>query len=220
MNCLFKLGLWMSLVGSLFFAPSLLSQEGPRTMTKISTRVVEPAPKEGSFAAEPRTVWRAGTKYARIAESPDPENHIQGLVIVREPDVWMVNLFDKSARHIIDPGPVLAVHLPVFEPAEGARTKLNELEIGRELEFFANNGATKSTGEVIKGRASARRELTINGETVVLWTDAKSGKPVRVRLVKTAQSQTIEYLAYEDDLTFDASLFQLPAGITVVEESK
>jgi len=219
MNNFSKLRVWLTLVVSLFSASSMLGQQLPKTMTKVSTRVIEPAPAQGSFVAEPRTIWRAGTKYARIAESPDPENHIHGLVIINEPDVWMVNLFDKSAKHITDPGPVLDVHLPVFEPAEGAKTKLDDLEIGRELEFFAKNSAKESAGEVLEGRASTRHEITINDDKVMLWTDVKSGKPLRVRLVRGSQTQTIAYLAYEDELRFDPSLFQPPSGITM-QDSK
>lgn len=145
----------------------------------------------------------------------NPENYIHGLVIVSEPDVWMVNLFDKSGKHITDPGPVLDVHLPVFEPAEGTKTKLDELELGGELEFFAKNGAKESAGEILEGRASMRHEVTINGDKVVLWTDAKSGKPLRIRLVRGSQTQTIAYVAYENELPFDPSLFQPPSGITM-----
>jgi hypothetical protein len=214
MNSVSKICTWVALAISLFSASVILGQQAPKTMIKISTRVIEPAPKRGSFPAEPRTVWRGGTKYARIAESPDPGNHIHGLVIVSEPDVWMVNLFDKSGKHIIDPGPVLDVHLPVFEPVEGAKTKLDELELGRELEFFTKNGAKESAGEV-EGKPSTRHEITINGDKVVLWTDTKSGKPLRVSLVKGSETQTIAYLAYEDELPFDAALFQPPSGITI-----
>lgn len=218
MNSVFKIYMWLTLAVSPFCASVVLGQQVPKTMTRVSTRVIEPAPKQGSFAAEPRTVWRAATKYARIAESPDPENHIHALVIVREPDVWIVNLFDKSGKHIIDSGPVLEVHLPVFEPTEGAKTKLNDLEIGNELEFFAKNGA-KESGDVLEGRGSTRHEVTIDSDKVALWTDAKSGEPVRVRLVRGSQTQTIEYVAYEVELPFDPSLFQPPSGITI-QESK
>ncbi len=198
-----------------FLISTALSQEVPRTMTKISTRVVEPKPKPGSFSAQPTTYWRAGTKYARVAEAPDSQNHIHGLIIINEPDLWEINLFDKSGKHVVDPGPSFNVQLPIFEAPSGVKTKLDELEFGRELEFFSRNNARRSTGDVISGRTSDRHEVTIGGSRLVLWTDIKSKKPVRVSLIQGMQTQTIEYLAYDDNLIFSLSLFQPPAGIAM-----
>lgn len=105
-------------VFSSLLVPSAVSQETPKTMTKISIRGVEPAPNPESFEAQPKIFWRAGTRYARIAESSDPQKRIHGLVIIKEPDIWMINLFDNSGRHMIDPGPSLNVHIPVFPRPE------------------------------------------------------------------------------------------------------
>ena len=99
MNDLYKL--ISSLMFVLLIAPA---QEVPKTMTKITTKVVEPKPTS-SFLAQGKTMWRAGTKYARIEEAPDTANGIHGLLIVNEPDAWMINLFEKSGRHMVDPGP-------------------------------------------------------------------------------------------------------------------
>ena len=189
-------------------------QEHPRTMMRISTQIVEPRPDPGSFAAQPKVLWRAGTKYARVAESPDIQNRVQGLMIINEPDAWMINLFDKSGKHMVDPGPSLAVHLPIFTD-RSVKTRLKELEFGRELKFFAHEGAQGSAGEAISGGATERYQLTIASGRVVLWTDVKSKKPVRVSLVENALSKTIEYLSYDDNLAFNPSLFQPPTGIAM-----
>lgn len=193
------------------------AQEVPRIMTKITIRVVEPKPEPVSFSAQPKTFWRAGTKYARTAEAPDPQNHIHGLVIVNEPDAWLINLFDKTGRHIVDPGPTFNVHLPVFEQPADGDTKLNELEFGKEREFFAKNDAKRSEGEKIDSKATDRLEVLINDNRLVLWTDTKSKKPVRISLIQRTQKQTIAYVAYDDDLAFDPTLFQPPTGIAVTD---
>ncbi len=201
-----------------FLIHSLDCQEPPRTMTKISTRALEPRPKTGSFSAQAKTLWRAGTKYARIAEAPDPPNRIHALVVVNEPDAWVINLFDKSGRHIVDPGPTFNTHVPIFEAAPGAKTKMAEVEFGRELEFFTQNNARHSPGEAVNGRPTERYEVTIGDNRFVLWTDTHSKKPVRVSCIQGNQTQTFEYLAYEE-LKFDPSLFQPPAGIAI-QDSK
>jgi hypothetical protein len=214
MNRIAKVALQCLLVG---VAAPLLCQEVPTTMTKITARLINPESGSGSFAAQPKTYWRAGTKYARVAESPDLQNHIRGLVVIKEPDAWMVNLSDKSGRHTIDPGPSLVVRLPIFDKQTGIKSKLNDLEFGAELNFFAKNNATHSAGEVIDGSATDRYELAISDVRLILWTDAKSKKPVRVRLVEGNQSRTYQYLCYDENLPFDPSLFQPPSGINIEE---
>src|SRR6202022_269103 len=139
MNDLYKL--ISSLMFVLLIAPA---QEVPKTMTKITTKVVEPKPTS-SFLAQGKTMWRAGTKYARIEEAPDTANGIHGLLIVNEPDAWMINLFEKSGRHMVDPGPTFNPRLPVFDATTGASPKVMELEFGREFEFFTKNNAKQST---------------------------------------------------------------------------
>jgi hypothetical protein len=217
MNKICKLCASLLVAGGTILVSSAQSQEVPRTMTRVTTKIVEPKPEPGSFGAQPKTMWRAGTKYARTAEALDSQNRIHALAIIDEPDAWLINLFDKSGRHVVDPGPTFNVHLPIFEEPPGGKTKLNELEFGKELEFFAKNDARQSADEMIDGKGTVRHEVTFSGNRVVLWTDAKSKKPVRISLIQGAQRQTIAYVAYDDGLAFDSALFQPPAGIAVVD---
>src|SRR5271154_3426713 len=72
------------------------------TMTKMVVRTSAPDVPPDSFAAKPKTIWRVGRKYGRIEEVPDPILGIHGLLICNEPDAWMINLVDKSGKHIVD----------------------------------------------------------------------------------------------------------------------
>ena len=135
-------------------------------------------------------------------------------MIINEPDAWLINLFDKSGKHMVDPGPSLIVRIPIFA-GTSVSMKLTDLEFGRELEFFSKNGAQRSQAEAINGSVTERYDVTIENSKLVLWMDVKSKKPIRVSLVDGGQTRTIEYLSYDDDLTFDASLFQPPAGIAM-----
>jgi hypothetical protein len=213
---MYKLTLWSSLPMLIGFTLVSLvqSQQDPKTMTKISTGIVEPRPDPGSFTAQVRTLWRAGTKYGRVAESPDIQNHIQGLMIINEPDAWIINLLDRSGKHIIDPGPSLVVRLPIF-PDQAVSTKFRDLEFGGELEFVSKMGARGSKGEAVNGRETERYEVTSENSKIVLWTDLKSRKPLRVSLVVGRQAETVEYLSFDDDLAFDPSLFRPPTGIAM-----
>jgi len=211
-------GFVISLVLGLGLNPLARGQESPTTMMRISTRLVEPRPALNSFAAQARVIWRAGTKYGRIAEPPDNQNRVHGLMIINEPDAWLINLFDKSGKHMVDPGPSLIVHIPIFAGVS-VSTKLTELEFGRELEFFSKKGAQRSEAEAINGKAAERYDVTIENSKLVLWMDVKSKKPIRVSLVDGGQTRTFEYISYDNDLEFDPSLFQPPAGI-VMQNSK
>ena len=186
-------------------------------MTKISVRLTSPQPPPGSFMAEPRTFWRAGTQYGRIAEATDYRNHIHELIVIHEPDVWMVNLYAKSAKHIVDQTPPLAVHMPVFAGAGEEKMQIAQLEFGKELEFFTANHATQ-TPATLGGKQTKRYEATVAGETLILWVDSNTAKPVRISHVKSAETRTLDYLEFEE-LPFDASLFQLPKGISVESSS-
>ena len=185
--------------------------ETPATMRKVSVRVVEPEPAPGSFEEQPKVTWRAGNRYARVAEVPDPKGRIHGLIIINEPDVWSINLYNQSVKHLVDPGPSFNVHLPVFRPGDSI-AGLKELELGRELSFFRKNHAARSQGGVIRSAATERYKMSAGAATVILWINVESKAPVRISLIHGGQIITLEYLAYED-LPFDASLFQPPPGI-------
>ena len=211
-----KIGLvfiFLTSVGFAVVSPPL-SQEDPTTMMRIATRIIDPIPDPGSYEGEPKICWRAGARYARIAEAADPQHQIHALVVINEPNIWMVNLFNRTGRHIVDPGPSLNVHLPVFQTLGGEQAELMGLEFGVESEFFAKYHARLSS-ENLKGKIVERHEMVIRGGRLVLWTDPKSGKPTRISLIRGGAIQTIEYVAYENDLAFDISVFQPPEGIAM-----
>ena len=66
-------------------------------MTKLTVKVESPDIPKDSFAAQAKRMYRAGSRYCRIEENPDPQNGIHGLVIVNEPDSYLINRLDKTA---------------------------------------------------------------------------------------------------------------------------
>jgi len=120
------------------------AQQFPETMTKLSLRLQGPDIPEESFAAKPKVMYRAGNGYCRTEELPDPEHGIHGLMILNEPDAWMVNLLTNTAQHLADPGPTFNCHLPIFrgeqvKSAADLKNPLLELEFGQELRFFGRS---------------------------------------------------------------------------------
>lgn len=118
----------------------------------------------GSFSAKPKVIYRAGTRYCRLEKAEDTENKIHGLLVVNEPDAWMANLYDKSARHIVDPGPTFKCKLPIFanvDPKDGAAMLYPELQFGSELEFFKKMVSTGQPGPEEDGKKTTQYIIEI-----------------------------------------------------------
>src|SRR5262245_10654807 len=76
----------------------------PDKMIKVVFRDETPGLDSSSFAARPKTLYRLGTRYGRLEEVLDSENHRKGLMIANEPDMWMIDLVTKTGQHMVDGG--------------------------------------------------------------------------------------------------------------------
>ena len=132
-------------------------EQPPESMTKLTVRLESPGVPEGSFPAKPKLMYRAGNSYCRTEELPDPEHGIHGLMILNEPDAWMVNLLTKTAQHFVDRGPTFNCHLAIFRGEQVKSTAdmkdpLLELEFGQELGYFKGKGGTPKKGPVLQDK--------------------------------------------------------------------
>lgn len=131
-----------------------VSSDAPAKMTHVIIQMSGTDIPEDSFFTKPKTFWRASNGYCRSAEEPDPANGIHGRLIINEPDAWLVNLADGTAKHIVDHGPTFNCRLPIFALDEAmVKGKVGELEIGRELDFFHANGAKVVDGPKLEFEA-------------------------------------------------------------------
>src|ERR1700674_3791443 len=150
--------IFVCLASVMAFGQTTSNPASPGTMTKIVVHFESPDVPETSFAAQPKTMYRAGTRYCRTEEVPDAKLGIHGLVIVSEPDAWLINLLTKTALHQVDPGPTFNCRLPLFaddlRSATDPRNQLAELEFGRELGYFRSSGATINDGPVLRGKTT------------------------------------------------------------------
>jgi hypothetical protein len=81
-------------------ALGLQNGSSPSKMTHLIVQLSGAGIPADSFAAKPKVYWRAASQYCRIDEEPPPENGIHGRMIVNEPDAWLVNLADNTAKHV------------------------------------------------------------------------------------------------------------------------
>jgi hypothetical protein len=145
-------------------------------VTRIVTRYLSPVIQPGSFGAKPKTLYIASDGYSRTEEEPDPEQGVHGLIVVSEPDVWMINLFDHTGRHIVDPGPTYIVHHNILE--QEAPKEFATLEFGKEVAFFRNHKATSLPSREIDHVRCDASEFKREPYRIILYTrsDTMFGK--------------------------------------------
>jgi hypothetical protein len=201
----------------------VFGEQLPDTMTKLTVRLQSPEVPEDSFAAKPKIMYRAGNRYCRTEELPDHEHGIHGLMIINEPDVWMVNLFTKTAQHFVDPGPTFNCRMPMFigerlKPDDDMKNPLLDLEFGRELAYFKDKGATPKEGPVLQGKPTTVYMAQAGDSKLFLFT---TGTPERPWAVARQHGDTREiywYGTYEQ-IPFDSKLFVKPEAVKI-EDSK
>jgi hypothetical protein len=169
-----------------------------------------------SFAAKPKTFWRASNQYCRIDEEPDPPNGIHGRMVVNEPDAWLINLADQTAKHVLDTGPTFNCKLPIlaYDP-ETARSKIGELEIGRELEFFQSNGAKLIDGPKLEFEAKYY-EMKIADSVLRLVERVDIHAPILIGLIRGEKLYEAHYLLW-GEVPFKADVFAKPVGVKIEE---
>lgn len=200
---------------------ALSANDTPKTMTRIEVHLEGPQVMANSFAAKPKVIYRAGTRYCRMEESRDDENKIHGVLIVNEPDAWMVNLYDKSARHIVDPGPAFNCRLPVFanvDSKDEAAMLYQDLQFGSELKFFEKMGAAGQPGPDEDGKKTTQYSIeTGNTRFVMLTVKAPNERPLAVGRSVGDKGEVFIYTAY-DEIPFDPKLFARPEAVKISEE--
>jgi hypothetical protein len=205
------------LVGAIF------AEEPPKTTTKIEVILQSPDAPAGSFAAKPKVFYRAGDRYCRVEEAPDPGQGIHGLMIINEPDWWMVNLLSKTARHGVDPGPTFNCRLVIFangspQSLDDESKQIMQLEFGRELEFFKGRGAIPKKGPVLQTKETMGYTVTVGTTTLALFTYGTPERPVAVSQERNGKTDIFWYSGY-GEVDFDPRLFAKPENVKI-EESK
>lgn len=193
------------------------TETAPKTMTHIIAAMSGTDIAKDSFAALPKIYWRASNRYCRIDEEPDPKNGIHGRTIINEPDAWLVNLADHTAKHLVDHGPTFDCRLPIFAlDPQMAKNKIGELEFGRELEFFQKNGAQSVEGPKLAFKANFY-ELKIGDSVLKLVVRTDIQAPLLVALIRGDDIVQVRYLLWDDQVPFNPSLFASPQGLKIEE---
>ena len=194
-------------------------QQPPVTMTKLAERLEGPEVPVDSFAALPKVMYRAGNGYCRTEELPDPEHGIQGLIIINEPEVWMVNLLTKTAQYFVDPGPTFNCHLPIFrgeqvKSSADMKNPLLDLEFGQEISYFKAKGATSKLGPVLRDKPTDVYTSDVGDSKLFLFTTGAPERPWAVTRQHGSMREIFWYGTYEQP-PFDPKLFAKPMDVKI-----
>lgn len=179
-------------------------------MLFVEYRVISPKLPPSSPEGQPRKLWLVGSKYMRFEDVPNPETKIHGLIVVAEPDIWIIDRNTNQGQRSTDPGPSYAVHFPML--ATESSPRLRQLEFGQELAFFLGNGATELPGQIVDGVSCKVLGTKMDERELFLFL-RKDGKPFQITVKSDAGEYSIRILKYEPNSDPDLSLFKPPAGV-------
>jgi hypothetical protein len=192
----------------------LPAQAADDKMLFAEYRVVSADLAASSLEALPRKIWRVGKEFLRFEDIPNTETKAHILIIVREPDIWIIDRNKDQGQHAIDPGPQYAVHFPIF-PRETSE-KLKKLEFGSELGFFRDNGATELASQTVDGTRCRLYHLKLDDREVTLFLKPDN-LPLQIEVQSAGVKYAVRFLKYDPNQKPDMSLFQVPTGIKIVE---
>jgi hypothetical protein len=197
------------------------AQAAEPPITKIVARMILPGVGGETIPAKPKTIYRAGEKYARVEEEPDAAAGSHTLMVTNEPDSWIINLADKTGRHLVDSGPEFVTHAPIFWTISGQpEPEFKELEFGAEMKFFGEGRGRELKPRTVDGQKYKALSIKTGFHEAILLLDPKTGKPFQIDLIKFERLvSSARYLSYETDLPFDASLFQPPKDVQITAEN-
>ncbi|HYR22230.1 MAG TPA: hypothetical protein VEP30_04795 [Chthoniobacterales bacterium] len=170
-------------------------------------------------SARPKTIYVAGDRYARIEEFADATSGVKNLIVVSEPDIWLVDAVRKTVGHAVNHETDPTVHNPILGP-DGPE-ELFALEYGREVSFFEEANASRLAAEELYGKRCDVREIIVAEYRLRLYVDPHRRTPIAMKAFKDGELLFgLRYSNYQTDLPFDLSIFRPPKGLTLIEASE
>ena len=200
-------------------APSAAETCAPAKLVRIVVANVTPGVAATSFAAQPKTYYRIGSDKLRVEEALDAANGIQETVVISEPNIWVANLYDRTGKHIVDPGPTLFARAPVF--GSDLKGNLIRLEFGCEADFIASNAPKPVRSEQVAGTQYNVYRVNDDSDAIEILERPGSGTPVFARYYQQGSLVMIlHYNLYQTGLPNDPSLFVPPANVRYTDSGQ
>ena len=198
-------------------APALAQPCAPGTLTRIVYRNVSPGLAAEAPQAQPRTLWRQGALFLRSELQPTPGAPSEPLVIVAEPEIWMIDPVKRSGQRSLDPGPMMFVSAPILAMPE-VPAAFRALEFGCEAAFIAAH-APQPAGNLNWGsRPAARHVLADGGHTLTVIMDRRSKRPLMLTYDRDGATViALRYDDYDDKQPPQKGLFAPPRGMKITD---
>lgn len=194
-------------------SPGCAAISVPKRMVRLTVSWMPTNIPHDPYAELPKTLTRAGSRYCRMDLAKHIERRTQQLVIFNEPDMWDIDRVKLVAKHFVDPGPTYDCHLPIFGVDTKTGEEVQNLEFGRELEFFRTHRAVLvSPGDHSTG---PRYKLILDDRTLTLTESLDGKSPAAIELSYGDRLQRINYLEWNDHLAFDPAVFSAPHGLRI-----
>lgn len=193
---------------------TLGAQAADDKMLFAAYRVVSADLAASSPEAQSRKIWRLGKEFLRFEDVPNSETKAHILIIVHEPDIWIIDRNKGQGQHAIDPGPKYAVHFPIFPQEQSERLK--QLEFGSELKFFQDNGARELASQTVDGIKCKLYRLQLDDRELTLFLKPDS-LPLQIEVQSAGIKYAVRFLRYDPNQKPDMSLFKVPSGIKIIE---
>lgn len=197
----------------------------PKSLVSMTIRNVTPGLQAADPRAQPRRLWRLGVEFLRSLEQPviaptlqDPATPMarQSLMIVAEPDVWMIETASRQGRHALDKGPVFEVRAPILP--QGSTPQFMSLEYGCEAEFVALRAPvaqkTVRWGDV----DAAIHTYMVGTASLAFLMDEKAAKPLMITYALDGRPRLIiRYDDYQQNLPIQPELFRPGADVQITD---
>jgi len=198
----------------------------PRSLVSMTVRNVTPGLQAMDPRAQPKRLWRKGGRYLRSVEQPvvsqalqDPKAPMarQALVIIAEPDIWMIETASKEGRHSLDPGPVLEVRAPILTPGS-APPEFMSLEYGCEAEFVTVRAPVAQKTVRWGGIDAGIHTYTVGTASLAILMDDRTGEPLMITYVNQGRPiYIVRYDEYRQGLPDQPELFRPPPDVKIIE---
>src|SRR6266404_7216459 len=171
------------------FAAAILStgcfKQATPTMSRIEFSFAADDLDKSASGARPKTIYLAGEGSSRIEQYADATSDIKNLIVVHEPDIWLIDGTHKIAGHSVNHGPDLTVHNPILGP-DGPEELLS-LEWGHEDDFFAKARTQSLPREKVGEIPCDVRQVRADNYEVRLYSDSGRKVPVELRAFKDGE---------------------------------
>lgn len=192
----------------LFLALAAASQvkNEARTMTYIKFHFE--GPDMVDYDTIPREIWRIDRDELRMIEPLDTINQLQTLMIYNPPSFWMINLFDSTGIHGIDPGPSLHSVAPVFgfEMIE----EQDRFELGFEIQYIDSNSIEPFSEILHDGIKAKLYKFNIGDAKITLLIGVEERVPLKASLKRGDNENSVVFDKYIVSMQPDSNLFIPP----------